>query len=183
MAIKDSLTPTQLKRLLETQNLITIAKNYGVTKQYISQLYAEYKAQYPDLFAEIVRRGHSTGCHSYSHVQGWGVPLDDYVQDVDIAAELIRTNLYRPPYAKITVRQADALSLRYNIVMWNILSRDYNRKLGHRACARNVVPYLRAGSITVFHDSMKASKNLWYALPKTLEAVNKLELKCKPIIL
>ena len=52
MAIKDSLTPTQLKRLLETQNLITIAKNYGVTKQYISQLYAEYKAQYPDLFAE-----------------------------------------------------------------------------------------------------------------------------------
>lgn len=138
---------------------------------------------YPDLFAEIVRRGHSVGSHSYSHVPGWGVPVDDYVQDVDIAAELIRTNLYRPPYAKITRRQAEILSVRYNIVMWSILSRDYNRKLGHKACARNVVPYLHAGSITVFHDSMKASKNLWYALPKTLEAVRKLNLICKPILL
>ena len=106
---------------------------------------------YPDLFAETVRRGHSVGCHSYSHVPGWGMPLDDYVQDVDIAAELIRTNLYRPPYAKIT--------------------------------ARNVVPYLSPGSIIVFHDSKKAAKNLWYALPKTLEAAARMDLKCKPIIL
>lgn len=138
---------------------------------------------YPDLFGEIVRRGHAVGCHSYSHVPGWGVAVDDYVQDVDLAAELIRTNLYRPPYAKITRTQAETLSVRYNIVMWNILSRDYNRKLAHRVCARNVVPYLAPGSITVFHDSMKASKNLWYALPKTLDAVGKLGLKCKPILL
>ena len=67
--------------------------------------------------------------------------------------------------------------------MWNILSRDYNRKLGHRACARNVVPYLSPGSVIVFHDSKKAAKNLWYALPKTLEAAAMKELKCKPIIL
>ncbi len=139
--------------------------------------------QYPDLFGEIVRRGHAVGSHTYSHIPGWRVHLDDYVQDVDMAAELIRTNLYRPPYAKITRRQADTLSLRYNIVMWSILSRDYNRKLGHRACARNVLPYLSPGSITVFHDSMKASKNLWYALPKTLDAVSKAGWKCKPILL
>ena len=100
-----------------------------------------------------------------------------------MAAELIKTNLYRPPYAKITRRQADSLSLRYNIVMWNIISRDYNRKLGHKACARNVLPYISPGCIIVFHDSMKAAKNLWYVLPKTLEAVEKAGLKCKPILL
>ena len=115
--------------------------------------------QYPDLFGEIVRRGHAVGSHTYSHIPGWRMHLDDYVQDVDMAAELIKTNLYRP------------------------LSRDYNRKLGHRACARNVLPYLSPGSITVFHDSMKASKNLWYALPKTLDAVSKAGWKCKPILL
>ena len=138
---------------------------------------------YPDLFGEILRRGHSVGSHSYSHVPGWRIPLDDYVQDVDMAAELIHTNLYRPPYAKITPLQARKLSVRYNIVMWNILSRDYNRSLGHKACARNVLPYLSPGSVTVFHDSMKAAKNLWYVLPKTLDAAGKAGWKCKPILL
>lgn len=138
---------------------------------------------YPSLFGEVVKRGHSVGSHSYSHIAGWSVSTDDYVQDVDIAADIIKTNLYRPPYAKITRRQADVLSERYNIVMWNILSRDYNRKLHHKTCARNVIPYLAPGSVVVFHDSKKAAKNLWYALPRTLAAADALGLKCKPIIL
>ena len=139
--------------------------------------------QYPAIFHEITRRGHAVGNHTYSHVPGWRMAQDDYIQDVDIANDLICTNLYRPPYAKITPRQADALSARYHIVMWNVLSRDYNRKLHHKICARNVLPYVAPGSIIVFHDSKKASKNLWYALPLTLEAIYARGLVCKPILL
>lgn len=138
---------------------------------------------YPELFREIVRRGHAVGVHSYSHVPGWGMQADDYVQDVDLAADLIGSNLYRPPYAKITRKQAELVSRRYHIVMWDILSRDYNRKMGHKACARNVLRYLHPGAVVVFHDSMKASKNMWYALPLTLRRIQEMGLKCKPIVI
>ncbi len=138
---------------------------------------------YPELYREIIRRGHAVGIHSYSHVPGWGMSADDYAQDIQLAAELIDSNLFRPPYAKITLKQVRALRDRFHIVMWNILSRDYNRKLGHKTCARNVLRYMSPGAIVVFHDSMKASKNMWYALPLTLERAQKLGLKCKPIIL
>lgn len=139
--------------------------------------------QHPALFRDIVSCGHSVGCHSYSHIAGWGVGVDDYVQDVDMAAELIGTDLYRPPYAKITARQAAELSVRYRIVMWNILSRDYDCKIHRRSCAKNVLPHIAPGRIVVFHDSKKAEKNLLYALSKTLEAAKVAGLKCKPIIL
>ncbi|MBR2947493.1 MAG: polysaccharide deacetylase family protein [Bacteroidales bacterium] len=138
---------------------------------------------YPELFKEILRRGHSVGNHTYSHIAGWRIPLHDYIQDVEVANALIDSKLYRPPYAKITISQANLLSRRYQLVMWNILSRDYNRKLSRKKCLKNVVPHLHPGAIVVFHDSKKAAKNLWYALPRTLEALKELNLKCKAIIL
>lgn len=136
---------------------------------------------YPGLYYEILKRGHSVGNHSYSHVTGWRMEREVYVGDVDTAAELISSPLYRPPYAKITKKQADELSERYDVVMWSILSRDYNRRMSGRQCARNVLPYIAPGEIIVFHDSIKSSKNLWYALPPVLEEINKRGLICKPI--
>lgn len=138
---------------------------------------------YPELFMEIVKRGHSIGNHSYSHIKGWGTDRGIYVGDVDTAAELIPSTLYRPPYAKITPKQASEICERYNVVMWSILSRDYNRSLTGKQCVRNVVPYMAPGEVVVFHDSVKSSKNLWYALPEVLEAAKKKGLQCKSIIL
>ena len=138
---------------------------------------------YPELFKEILRRGHSVGNHTYSHIAGWRIPLHDYIQDVDLANDLINSDLYRPPYAKITLRQARVLSDRYRLVMWNILSRDYNRRLSRKGCLKNVIPYLHPGAIVVFHDSKKAAKNLWYVLPRTLEALKQMNLKSKAITL
>lgn len=136
---------------------------------------------FPELFKEILDRGHSVGNHSYSHVKGWGVDAGTYVRDVDLAADLIHSNLYRPPYARIGPNQARVLSERYKIIMWDILSRDYNKNLSGRACVNNVVPYIEPGSIIVFHDSVKSSKNLWYALPKVLKSINEKGLICKKI--
>ncbi len=136
---------------------------------------------FPDLYKEIIDRGHAVGNHSYSHVKGWGMNTGDYVRDIDIAADMIHSNLFRPPYARIGTNQAKVLGERYHSIMWSILSRDYNRRLSGRACAKNVIPYIAPGEIIVFHDSIKCARNLWVALPMVLEAIKDKNLICKRI--
>ncbi len=89
--------------------------------------------------------------------------------------------LFRPPYGQISVRQAMELSGRYRIVMWNIISRDYNRQLSSRTCLDNVIRYVRPGDIVVFHDSNKAFRNMSYALPRVLEHLHAKGMKSKSI--
>ena len=136
---------------------------------------------FPELFEAVKRRGHATGNHSYSHVKGWGMKTGDYIRDVDMASDMIKSNLFRPPYARIGTNQARVLSERYNHIMWSIISRDYNRNLSGDACARNVIPYLEPGAIIVFHDSIKCAPNLFEALPQVLEAIKEKGLVCKRI--
>ena len=114
---------------------------------------------YPDLFRRIVDAGHKVGNHTYSHQKGWGMSLERYTEDVDFANDLIHSEL----------------------VMWDIISRDYNRNLSPRTCLRNVTKYLAPGAIVVFHDSEKAFRNMRYALPRTLEKIRQMGLKCKAI--
>ena len=136
---------------------------------------------YPDLYRRIVEAGHRIGYHTYSHQKGWGMSLERYIEDVDFANDLLHTELFRPPYARITPAQARALAKRYKLVMWDVLSRDYNRALSPRTCLRNVTRYLEGGSIVVFHDSEKSFRNMSYALPRTLQVVRDMGLKCKAI--
>jgi len=136
---------------------------------------------FPELFEEVKRRGHAVGNHSYSHVKGWGMQTGDYVRDIDTASDMIRSNLFRPPYARIGTNQARVLGERYKTIMWDIISRDYNRNLSGDACARNVIRHLQPGSIIVFHDSIKCAQNLFIALPQVLEAIKAKGLLCKRI--
>lgn len=136
---------------------------------------------YPDLYQRILDGGHRVGNHTYSHQKGWSMSLERYVEDVDFANDLVRSELFRPPYARITPSQVRLLSQRYKLIMWNVLSRDYNRNLSPKACTLNVTKYLEGGSIVVFHDSEKSFKNMSYALPRVLEKVSELGLKCKII--
>ncbi|MFI3323125.1 MAG: polysaccharide deacetylase family protein [Rikenellaceae bacterium] len=136
---------------------------------------------YPDLYQLILDRGHRVGNHTYSHQKGWNMSLERYVEDVDFANDLLHSELFRPPYAQITPSQTRMLSQRYKLIMWNVLSRDYNRKLSPKTCLRNVTKYLECGSIVVFHDSEKAFRNLSYALPRTLDRIKELGLRCKVI--
>ena len=99
--------------------------------------------------------GHKVGNHTYSHQKGGGMSLERYIEDVDFANDLIHSELFRPPYARITPAQARALSQRYKLVMWDVLSRDYSRSLSPRKCLKNVTKHLEPGAIVVFHDSEK----------------------------
>ncbi len=136
---------------------------------------------YPDLLQKIVEKGHKIGNHTYSHQKGWQMPLERYVEDVDFANDLLHSNLFRPPYGRITPSQARLLSQRYKIIMWDILSFDYQTHTHPRKCLHNVIKHLTAGSIVVYHDSEKSFRNMSYALPRTLEHIKSMGLACRTI--
>ncbi len=133
---------------------------------------------YPELYQKILAAGHSVGNHTYSHQRGWRMSLERYVEDVDLADGLLHSTLFRPPYAQITPSQARHLGRRFKLVMWDVLSRDYSNKVSRQGCLRNVVNYIDAGSIVVFHDSRKSFRNMSYALPKTLEYIERRGWRC-----
>lgn len=129
-------------------------------------------ARQPEIFGRIIAAGHAVGNHSYSHKKGFNSSVGSYVDDVDRASELIHSTLFRPPYGRILPGQVRKLRERYRIIMWSVLSVDYNRKVSGPQVVRNVVENVRPGSIIVFHDSVKASKNLYHALPEVLEKMS-----------
>ena len=139
----------------------------------------------PHMYKRIVDEGHSVGNHSYHHVNGWKVKDDLYVNDVALATECISSDLYRPPYGKITGRQARQIKekLRLNIVMWSVLSGDFDRALSPEACLRNVLGAVRPGSIIVFHDSEKAFSKMSYVLPRVLDYCTGKGYSCRKIVL
>lgn len=129
------------------------------------------------LFSRIVSEGHAIGNHTFHHINGWKSRQDQYVNDIRLCDdEFKKTNdadlkskLFRPPYGRITRDQIKALG-DYRIVMWDVLSVDYNQSLSKESCFRNTLKAVRSGSIIVFHDSVKAERNLTYALPRFLES-------------
>ena len=137
--------------------------------------------RYPDLYAKILAEGHSVGNHTYSHQKGYLMSLERYMEDIDLASYTVQSNLFRPPYARVTPSQLRAIAKRYKIVMWSVISRDYNRKISRERCLQEVLPHIKAGAIILFHDSEKSFANMSYALPKTLERIDELGLKCKAI--
>ncbi len=125
-----------------------------------------------DLYNKIIEEGHAVGNHTYSHLKGWQMDNTEYFSDIDLANNFIRSNLFRPPYGKFTASQIKYLSDNYQIVMWDILSQDYNQNISPDKVLSNVLDNVRGGSIVVFHDSVKAEPNLTYALPRVLESLS-----------
>lgn len=125
--------------------------------------------KHPEVFAEIVRRGHSVGNHTMHHLQGSIVTTRRYVSDIEEANALIGSALFRPPHGLIRWKQAAAIKDEMRIVMYDLVTRDYSKKLNGEQVLDNVKRYCRNGSIIVFHDSLKAEKNLRYALPRAIE--------------
>lgn len=158
--------------------LATLAKYDAKATFFVLGKNAEH---YPDLYRRILDAGHKIGNHTYSHPKGWGVPLERYIEDVDYANDILGSNLFRPPYARVTPSQMRAVAQRYKIVMWNIISYDYARSVSPRKCLHNVIDRLEPGSIVAFHDSEKSFRNMSYALPRTLEFIKNKGWKCKAI--
>lgn len=125
--------------------------------------------KYPYLFEELKSRGHSYGNHTMHHLQGFKVRSITYMRDLTEADRLINSPLFRPPHGLIRWSQARAIKKHYNIVMYDLVTRDYSKRLKPEAVFGNVRKYARNGSIIVFHDSLKAQKNLRVVLPQAIE--------------
>ncbi len=121
------------------------------------------------IFAQIREEGHSVGNHTLNHLDGWATENIPYFHNVRHCASLVNSGLFRPPYGHLKPKQAQFLQRHYRIVMWDVLSGDFDPSLSPRQCFENVVNHAGPGSIVVFHDSLKARERLEYALPKVLE--------------
>jgi len=125
----------------------------------------------PALYSRIIAEGHAVGNHTYNHLNGWKTNDEKYLQDILEAEKLMESKLFRPPYGRIGRSQLKQLSgdnFNYNIVMWTVLSGDFDTKISNEKCLQNVLKKTGEGSIVVFHDSEKAYEKVLFTLPKVL---------------
>lgn len=133
--------------------------------------------KHPEIVQKILSKQHSVGNHTYSHLKGWRTPTKTYINNTEACRMKLNSQftiqnsqIFRPPYGKITPWQSFKLrKLGYKIIMWDVLSKDYDASISAEKCYENVLKNVSSGSIIVFHDSKKAFRNLEYTLPKTLE--------------
>jgi peptidoglycan/xylan/chitin deacetylase (PgdA/CDA1 family) len=128
--------------------------------------------KHPNIYESIIKEGHRVGNHTYDHINGWKTKNDIYIDNIKDAMNIIDSKLFRPPYGRITKGQIQILkqsdSLPNQIIMWDVLSGDFDIKINGETCARNVIKNTVPGSIIVFHDSQKAWDRMSVALPIVL---------------
>ena len=152
---------------------------YGIKATFF--MVGDNVARNPELFREVKRRGHSYGNHTMHHLQGMKVTSYRYMHDITEANDLIDSPLFRPPHGIIRWAQARAIKDRYNIILYDLVTRDYSSKLSPEQVMQNVRRYVRNGSIIVFHDSLKAEKNMKAVLPRAIEYLLSLGYSFEPI--
>jgi peptidoglycan/xylan/chitin deacetylase (PgdA/CDA1 family) len=151
---------------------------------YVLDILAEFNAKatffcvganaekHPDLLERILNEGHAIGNHTWAHENGWKTPQFSYLRSIMQADELLNSSLFRPPYGRITKQQVDALKKRFTLIMWDVLSGDFDPTISPVQCLKNVTENTRPGSIIVFHDSIKAKNNVLAVLPDYLHFLN-----------
>ena len=133
--------------------------------------------KHPEIFRKTIEKGHSIGNHTFNHLQGWKTETKEYIKNFDLCCSIIQKSainnlqsvIFRPPYGKIKPKQSKILRKKgYQIIMWDVLSKDYDSNTSAEKCLENVINNTSQGSIIVFHDSLKAQNNLEYSLPKAI---------------
>ena len=131
--------------------------------------------KHPDIYELLSQQGHAVGNHTYHHVKGWNRSTADYLTEVQQCDEVMQLDeikakvLFRPPYGRITRKQIAQLRDRYEIVMWDVLTADYDQRQRPQDCLQKSLTVTRNGSIVVFHDNLKATRNLQFALAPYIE--------------
>ena len=138
--------------------------------------------QYPEVYRQIIDEGHKPGNHTQNHLNGWKTNDLEYLKNALAAKTYIDSKLFRPPYGRITRFKAQQLQSDFKIIMWDVLSGDFDINLLPEKCLQNVVDNTKPGSIVVFHDSEKAAPSLMHALPVVLRQLHERNLSFKRIL-
>lgn len=141
--------------------------HYGIKATFF--MVGDNVARNPELYAEVRRRGHCVGNHTMNHLQGAKVLTTTYFRNIMLADELIDSSLFRPPHGWLRWKQAKVIKRHFTLVMYDLITRDYSKRLTAKQVFQNVKRYARRGSIIVFHDSLKSEPRLKEALPKSIE--------------
>lgn len=150
----------------QTPWVLDLLDRYGIKATFF--MVGDNVRRHPELLAEVRRRGHSWGNHTMHHLQGMKVTTRRYLRDVSEANELISSPLFRPPHGIMRLAQAKAMREHYNIIMYDLVSRDYAKLIDSDEVFDNIRRLARNGSIIVFHDSDKAATNMRGALEKSI---------------
>jgi len=132
--------------------------------------------KHPDIFEQVKNNGHAIGNHTYNHLKGWDTDDQTYLNNFLLADELLDTKLFRPPYGRMKRSQVKLLQNAkpdLRIIMWSVLSGDFDLNLKPEKCLENVIKNTRPGDIVLFHDSLKARERMEYALPRAMEIWSK----------
>ncbi|MDG1439635.1 MAG: polysaccharide deacetylase family protein [Flavobacteriales bacterium] len=123
----------------------------------------------PELADKILKKGHSIGNHSMTHVNGWRTRKNSYLRNINDASEYINSNLFRPPFGRFNLYSLDQILKKYKLVMWDVLSGDFDEKIEEKAVINNVIKNVANGSIIVFHDNNKSKEKTLSVLIKTIK--------------
>ena len=151
----------------ETPWVLDTLDRYGIKATFF--MVGDNVRKYPEVFEEVKRRGHSYGNHTMHHLQGLKVSATTFFRDITEADRLIGSTLFRPPHGIISPWQTKLIKRHYNIIMYDVVTRDYSKRVSKEQVLNNVKRYVRNGSIIVFHDSLKAHERMRYALPRAIE--------------
>lgn len=164
-----------------TPDVLDILDRYKVKATFF--WVGENVGRYPDLAREVVRRGHRVGNHTYNHLNGWKTPHAVYIENILKANDIMRNTLgtdwrgvrlFRPPYGRGGMKVRPWLRERgYKVVLWDIITHDYNKNYTPQEIENIVFRYVRSGSVILMHDSIKAKKNVLAALPRIIEGLQK----------
>ena len=127
--------------------------------------------KFPEIYKQIIEEGHAVGNHTHHHLNGWKTDDEKYLTDIVEAKQLIDSDLFRPPYGRITrfqLAQLRKIKYQLSVIMWTVLSGDFDYNITKEQCLQNVLKNTKPGSIVVFHDSEKAKEKVLYALPEML---------------
>ena len=150
-----------------TPRVLDILDHYGVKATFF--MVGDNVRKHPEVYEEVVRRGHRIGNHTMHHVSGFRLTRRNYLRDVAEARQYIDSDLFRPPHGWLRPRQTWALHEQFRVVMFDLVTRDYSKWMRAQDVVRNVKLFARDGSVIVFHDSLKSWPRLQEALPKALE--------------
>lgn len=147
--------------------VLEVLRHYGVQATFF--MVGDNVRKHPEVYRMVVEAGHRIGNHTFNHIQGIAFWTRHYLANVEKAASYIPSNLFRPPHGHMRLPQVLWLRQRYRIVMWDVVTRDYNARKTPDEVLEVVKRYTRNGSIIVFHDSLKAEKNMRQAMPRAIE--------------